>query len=254
VTHVVLAERADADAVLLTAALRRRAPGAALLWADELLLGSTFTHRLGGGGGGVKTVLRCARGWRFDAARLRGAICRVERTLPPQFATAREADREYAEIESRALLLSWLASLPHPPLNRPSSRGLSGPALGPFEWQRLAVSNGLRCRRFRALAATEPPSADWQPVGGQPGLWAEAAPGPAERLLVVGERVLGEPGSEGAEGYLGLARDVGCGLLGIAVSAPGEAGERTFLGAEPRPALGGDEVAAVAELMVGPSR
>jgi len=254
VTYAVLAERGDADAELLAAEIERRDPAVALVWADELLLDSRFTHRVGPDG--VEAELRCARGRRFDAASLRGVACRIEQALPPQFATAAEADREYAAIESQALLLSWLAGLPCPVLNRPSPRGLSGPGLAPLEWLPLAAAHGLRSRATRLPSGDGPPAPGWEPVEGHPGLWGEPVPGPAEWLLVVGERVaLGEPGAEGESGYVALARGAGCQLLGVQVSPPnGGRGERTFLGATARPALGPAGAAAVAELIAGASR
>jgi len=271
VSYAVLAHRGDTDAELLARELALRDPGSFIAWEDELLLGSRFTHRLDEGG--VGTEILCAGGRRLDSSSLRGLACRLTHTLPPQFAAAPQADRDYAAMESHALLLSWLESLPCPVVNPASPRSLNGPALGLLEWLSLAAASGLRSRRV-ALAppGAPPPYEGWEPLAGDLGsattalptaangdgadgwgqLWAEPV-GEAAELLVVGERVLGGASAEETESCARLARRAGCSLLGVhvAAAADGETAARFFCGAETMPPLGPEGAAALADLMTG---
>lgn len=246
-SYAVLAHRGDTDAELLARELALRDPQTFLAWEDELLLGSRFTHRLNEHG--VGTEILSAGGRRLDSSSLRGLACRLTQAMPPQFASASQADRDYASMESHALLLSWLASLSCPVVNPASPRSLSGPALGPLEWLPLAAASGLRSRRVCLAPPGEPPPHDgWERLVGE--LWAEPV-GEVAQLLVVGERVLGEAGAEERAACVRLARHAGCPLLGVELAADGAAAPRVFCRAETRPALGPEGAAAVAELMTG---
>jgi hypothetical protein len=212
-----------------------RATGVVLAWDDELLLGSRFTHRIDARGVATEVVL--AGGRRLDSATLSGLACRLTHLLPLQFATAAEADRDYAAMESQALLLSWLASLRCPVLNRASPRGLAGPVLGALEWSALAAASGLRARRIR--------------TGGREELEAEPVEDPTRILLVVGERVLGDVREDEAAACVSLSRRVGCPVLGVELAGPRGSGPALFCGAEVVPRLGAEGAAAVAELLTG---
>jgi hypothetical protein len=273
VSYAVLAHRGDADAELLARELAARAPGTALIWEDELFLGSRFTHRLGDGD--IRTEIVLAGGRRLDSAALRGLVCRLTHTLPAQFAAAPGPDRDYAAMESHALLLSWLASLRCPVVNPASPRQLGGPALGLLEWFPLAAASGLRSRRIRLLpSGAPPPGSGWQavaadlgsastaaPIGAESGyaeagaqLWAEPIEGAVAQLLVVGDRVLGGDGGEVAEGCVELARRAACPVLGVHLAAAPDDGPRVFCGAETMPRLGPEGAVAVAELLTGDAR
>lgn len=272
-SYAVLAHRGDTDAELLARELAARAAGTALVWEDELLLGSRFTHRLGGGE--IRTEIVLAGGRRLDSAALRGLACRLTHTLPAQFAAAPGPDRDYAAMESHALLLSWLASLRCPVVNPASPRQLGGPALGLLEWFPLAAASGLRCRRIRLLPfGAAPPGPGWQAVaadlgsastaapsgvevGGAQGgaqLWAEPIEGAVARLLVVGDRALGDVAGGEAEGCVGLARRAACPVLEVHLGAAPDGGPRVFCGAETMPRLGPGGAVAVAELLTGDAR
>jgi len=272
VSYAVLAHRGDTDAELLAQELARRDPGSFIAWEDELFLGSRFTHRIDEGG--VDTEILCAGGRRLDSTDLRGLVCRLTQAMPPQFAAAPRADRDYAAMESHALLLSWLESLPCPVVNPASPRSLNGPALGLLEWLPLAAASGLPSRRV-ALAppGAPPPHEGWETLAGDLGsattalptvtdggdgedggarLWAEPV-GEAAELLVVGDRVLGGASSEERRGYARLARRAGCSLLGVHVAAATGEGPpaRVFCGAETMPRLGPEGAAALAGLITG---
>jgi hypothetical protein len=252
VSYAVLAHRGDIDAELLARELSLRDPDSFLAWEDELFFGSRFTHWLDERG--VGTEILCAGGRRLDSSTLRGLACRLTQTMPPQFASAPQADRDYAAMESQALLLSWLASLSCPVVNPVSPRSLTGPALGLLEWLPLAAASGLRSRRVCLVPpGARPPHDGWELPAGEFGgqLWAEPV-GEVAQLLVVGERVLGEADAEERRGCVRLARRARCPVLGVRVAAAADGtGPRVFCAADTRPALGAEGAAALAELMTG---
>ncbi len=238
--YAVLAHRGDTDAKLVVEELERRAPAAdvELIWADELLLDSRFTHRLGAAG--VETEIACAGRPLLDSRELLGVVCRLSHGLPPQFHDALQADRDYAAMEGYALLLSWLASLECPLLNPPAPSGLSGPALSPVEWQARAAESGLRTSRLRLGA----PATEEEPR-------PEPAGGAERRVLVVGERTFGAESETEGSACVRLARRVACPVLGVRFAASPAAEASAFCGAEAAPSLGDEGAAAVAELLTG---
>ncbi|HET7508508.1 MAG TPA: hypothetical protein VFJ53_09130, partial [Solirubrobacterales bacterium] len=219
----VLAHAGDAEAELLAAELRRRAGGSsvALVWAEELLLGSRFTHRIDGDG--ATTEVELASGLRLDSAELRGVVCRLQQVPVPQFRQAPEVDRRYAELEAYALAISWLASLTCPVFNPVTSRGLSGPRPAPPELFSLAASCGLRAQRFRFASGPSP-------------LWLEPVAEPRTVLVVAG-RALHPVDDAVAAACERLAERLNCPLLGVLLARSAE-GDEVFCGVEALPSLG----------------
>jgi hypothetical protein len=236
VTFAVLAHAGDPEAEPLAAELTRRggASSVALVWAEELLLGSRFTHRLDGNG--AVTEIELASGRRLDSADLDGVVCRLQQVPVPQFRGAPEVDRRYAAIEAHALAISWLASLECPVLNPVTSRGLCGPAVEAPELFSLAASCGLRGRRFRFAGASSPH-------------WLEPLAEPRE-VLVVGERVIDPLGEADESACAELARRLDCPVLGVLLARSAE-GEQMFCGIELLPPLGPEGAAAVADRLTG---
>jgi len=236
---VVLAHAGDTGAELLAEELSQRAgaPPVALVWAEELLLGSRFTHRLDGDG--VVTEIELASGQRLDSGELAGLACRITRAPVPHFDRAAEVDRRYAAIEAHALLLSWLAGLRCPVVNPVSSRGLAGPDPEPLELFALAASCGLRSRRFRL------------DTRGDPQLWQEPLDLEPREVLVAGRQILGALTAGEAVACAELARRLGCPVLGVQLAASAADGEQVFAGVDPVPQLGAEGAVAVADLLAG---
>lgn len=235
-TFAVLAHAGDPEAEPLAAELTRRAgeSSVALVWAEELLLGSRFTHRLGEDG--ARTEVELASGRRLDSTDLAGVVCRLQQVPVPQFRDAPEVDRRYAAIEAHALAISWLASLDCPVLNPVTSRGLCGPAVEPPELFSLAAACGLRGRRFR-FAGTSAPQ------------WLEPLAEP-RTVLVVGERAFDPLGEADASACAELARRLGCPVLGVGLARSAE-GEQVFCGVDMLPPLGAEGAAALADRLAG---
>ncbi len=200
---------------------------------EELALGATWSHRLTNGA--VRTVTDLADGRRLDSDAIGAVFNRVRYTPAPFF--PRPRDRDYAVMEIFALLLSWLHSLPALVVNRPSPRGLGGSERTLLEWLRLAAASRLATRQVRlttngrqfhlvGLRAHQPPFAEGGgpgpplegsiPSGPRPVLFAEEV-GPAERVIVIGERTFGARELEAAA-LRRLAAAAGCALLEVEIA------------------------------------
>jgi hypothetical protein len=235
----VLAHAGDAGAELLAQELGHRAgaPAVALVWAEELLLDSSLTHRLGGEG--VVTEIELASGQRLDSGELAGLACRLTHAPVPHFDRGEEVERRYAALEAHALLLSWLAGLRCPVVNPVTSRGLPGPDPEPPELLTLATACGLRGRRFQLDTRAEP-QLRLEPLEGDP-----------REVLVAGRRVLGALTAEEAVACAELARRLNCPVLEVRLAASAEGGEQVVCGVDPLPQLGSEGAAAVADLLAG---
>jgi hypothetical protein len=234
----VLAHAGDTEAELLARELSRRAAPAsvALVWAEELLLGSSLTHRLDEEG--TATEIELDSGERLDSGELEGVAQRLTHAPVPHFDGAAEVDRRYAASEAHALLVSWLAGLQCPVVNPVTSRGLAGPSAEPPELFTLAAACGLRGRRFQLDTRREQQ------------LWQEPVTGTRE-ALVAGEQVLGALTTEEADACADLAQRLGCPALGVQFATATEGGEQLFCGVDPLPQLGAEGASALADLLVG---
>ena len=180
------------------------------------------------------------------------------------FAGASEADRLYAIAERRALLMSWLDSLPGPVVNRVDPSGLAGFEADDVAWRVEAARCGLPVAEVTLTTASR--RSGWRsggafrlPADGGIRLEGEQLPDRAgegrrpvfftpdiqkERttLLVAGSDVLGDSTlpivpPDLAGGALALARSVGCLLLEVELAARSHGSGWLFTRASPRPAL-----------------
>jgi hypothetical protein len=110
-----------------------------------------------------------------------GVITRLPWVLPCDLPDIQAGDREYVAAEISAFLLTWLASLRCPLLNRPSAQCLSGPGWHPQMWLGKAQELGIPTRAFHQHAS----------LTGQPAV-AEPEPRDAVTLTVVGAAVVGK--------------------------------------------------------------
>jgi hypothetical protein len=270
-TVAVLAHPGDHTARAVAGAVeRRRGVGSApVVSPDQLMLAPGWRHTLVEGV--VATEVRCADGRRLGSGQLDGVFCRIATLPAPLFEAHPGADRDYALMEGYALVMSWLASLPCPVVNRAGSRGLSGPRMGFLEWLALGAASGLRPRGARlATAGGVAPGEGWTPHGFATGsattlflercddtaargaaVWLAPLAASAIEVVVVGERVFGAPCAETAAAALGVARRSGCSLLALHVAPDARDGEPVLCGADPSPALAAEAVEAVADLLAG---
>lgn len=246
---LVLAHPGDRTAAAVAAWLRRRAGSDRVCIAtpEELFLARRWSHALGEAG--VRTRIELANGIILGDPPPGAVLDRLRFVRPPQFARGTAEDREYATMELHALLLSWLASLSCPIVNRPSPRGLGGAERGRLEWLRVAQAAGLPVRRTRATTNARDlglPGWPWEPAAGRiravgagqavpttgdgsrpapprgrrPATFAEPLGPERRRCLVVGETVLGAPSRDLEEPARCLAATAGCTLLGLTFGRP----------------------------------
>ena len=167
-------------------------------------------------------------GSRLDSDDISGVLNQLTWVWCPKISFAAPSDRDYAVQEFNALIVSWLASLPPPVINRATSRGLAGPWHHESTWRLLAGKAGLRTVPFR-----------------MPGPPLDVAPTPAEAshwAIVFGDAVYGadlDPALTSACGR--LVELAGADMLGIEFGV-GRTGEWTFRAATSKPdlRLGGD--------------
>jgi hypothetical protein len=143
--YLVLCSAADRAA--LWAAQQLRAHGLAplaIVSPQELLCARTWEHRVDRPGcARTRIVLRDGR--ELNSAVIAGVLNRIDRLPTATFAAASPTDREYAEQEWAALLLSWLASL-RGVLNPPLAQGLVGGTRDARFWTWHAAAAGLPVR------------------------------------------------------------------------------------------------------------
>lgn len=223
---LVLCHIHDRSAVRVYCALRKRLGAGAVELAsgEELALAPRWNHTLDSGN--VGTELTLADGRRLQSDRMRLVFQRIQQLDIPQFARSKPNDREYAVTEMQALLLSWLAGLPCPVVNRAGPRGLCGADRSRLEWMKLAENAGLPTRGFELVSdARRFPRPDFVPhlavngagaddpppilrpelLGRAPAQYFEPVEEPQRRVLVTGERCLGLPPGASAEACAKLA-------------------------------------------------
>jgi hypothetical protein len=251
---LVLAHIGDDTAVEVALRLHRRVGPARvrIITPEELVLAPSWAHVIDEAG--VRTRIHLANGEVIGDPQPVAVFNRLRFAAAIQFDGAATADREYATMELHALLLSWLASLPCPVVNRPSPRGLGGDDRTTLEWLRIASRAGLPVRAMRAttdgrvLAVAAWPSRPYAmrgspdpgqagdevigdavvlPRGRRPAVFAQALEPARARLLVVGGRVFADPILQAdlevlEAGALRLAAACDTALLALTLARSGE--------------------------------
>lgn len=143
---LILAHPDDRVALRVYAWLRKRhGRGTVEIVSDEeLVFARRWHHHIDSED--VRTEIELARGIRLDSDEIGVVLNRLRLVDRGHFAGAREADGQYAVMETHAMWLSWLASLPCPVVNPATPRGLCGPDRGEAEWLHLAGRAGLLTR------------------------------------------------------------------------------------------------------------
>ena len=231
---LVLACPADDLAVAVAARWRHRQGDEALriVPLDALLFAPRWEHRVGPERASTDLVLHDGTDLgAFAPAIVLNRLAGWSSTFAARW---KDADRAYAQSEIFALLLSWLASLPCPVINRPAPPSLVGPNPSMLEWAAHARAAGLQPLDAVVTSSTRrvPPPADRME---RPDLldpdWAEAAlPSRLDRpaawspaiaawrqVLVIGEEAHGAP-QEVATACIRLAHACGAELLAISLA------------------------------------
>src|SRR5262245_49828372 len=149
--RAVLVVASPRDAVARRLVERWAAHGALRLGPADLSVAG-WRHYVGGPprAGAAAAV---AGGRPVETAAISGVLTRLPRVAEADLAHVVAADRAYAAAEMTAFLLSWLAALTCPVLNRPTPGCLSGPSWWPEQWAAAAARVGIPTRPMRRLAA-----------------------------------------------------------------------------------------------------
>ena len=187
-TWLVLCEGHDADALWAGAALGARGHPVQLVTSESLASARRFEQHLDGdpdtGDDAFRVVLGDGRS--IDLARVRGVLNRAWTFPRGHLAGVAPADLDYARQELHAFYLGWLAALPGPVLNPATPRGFAGAWRSALDWAVLASRAGLAMVPLRVHSSVGPP-----PQGAPPAWAAGRARSDAQRIQVVGERLLG---------------------------------------------------------------
>ncbi|MBN3817314.1 hypothetical protein G3N57_12145 [Paraburkholderia sp. Se-20369] len=231
---------------------------------DEIVLAPMWEHRVDDTG--VCTHVRMHdHGTLGEPAVIFNRIVQLE-GFPLQRSVTE--DRDYAHAEMAALLLSWLAGVQCPVINRPSPVGLAGSVNRPLVWQKLAQKAGLRTthafvttstRRFPApLRLKCVPQPGPQAVHAsqfvrlnQFGWFADSTDTSSDSVFVVGGRVIGNVSPSILAGALRLATMSGLDVLELHFSKNTDASDSpSFVGADACPVSTDPMiVAAIADLL-----
>lgn len=277
VRYLVLAHPGDTGAVQVAAALEQRhGTGHVELVSATALARANWTHRQGASGTTSRVDLKDGRSLTHDEFAL--VFNRLRAVFPYRFTVADEADRQYAQSETNALVLSWLSSFVCPVVPAPAP-----PALSPMlpSLPELFVEAGraeLPTRRFAftsnarsappsdaslTFPGQSPPTAQGfmtEPtpryqLGRDPALYLEPVAGTPRRLLVVGDEVFGPIPDGVGQASVRFASESGCAVLALQFDRRGDSGTTDpsrwcLVGADSHPPLDNwDEAVAIARYL-----
>lgn len=273
---VILAHRGDLAAVGLATALHHRARCRVSLADEYGLVGARIVHRpssgrvhsdAGGAGHGLAgDLVELPNGTQITPA-TDVVLCRI--AALPAAAQSDPGRQAYADAETFALALSWLAGLGDAVVNRPSPLSLTGVEPDLLSLHRLAAAVGLATPQLRlaANAARSPVDPgfrpfDW-PAAGTPRWYAttpqpDAGPPlprplatgepvrPLGRALVLGGDVLHAPAAL-HDRLATLAEAIGLAVCEVGLGQAPSAAEPVVTGVSPVPRLTGPgQLAALA--------
>lgn len=220
-------------AVFMELCARQGADNVALLTDAELSVGMgwSYSHEKNI----IRSKMRLSDGRSFTSDEVTAVFNRLRYLNAAHFTTFDDLDREYAVGEMFAFVLSWLTSLKCPVINPAGVRGFSYSNRNFLEWFKLAGEVGLPTRAAHfttdarlmsaagfsafqphsgmslAQAANFPPVAS-SIVGRSPTVWLEPIRDETQRLLVIGNQVIGEP-QELADTCMALAKHTNASLM-----------------------------------------
>jgi hypothetical protein len=209
---LIVADAGDANVAAVAAVLRTRNVAALLASPVHLALAG-WRHSMSAEGH-VQTCL--ALGERIVDADSLGAVWFRAASLPaPRFRDSAAADRDYAQAELHALVVSWLQSLGGRIVNAVDGNGLCGPSWAPTRWLTEARRAGLPIAP-QVMATSARFVRGWRgsPFAARQPL-ATAMPPAEHRVLVVDDRTVGGPDASIAAACMRLAAAARCRILRV---------------------------------------
>ena len=268
-TLLILADvAADATAVRLSV-LANQTMAATLVAPVELALAEHWVHRVQGRGHAVRTTVTTRAGITIDSDEIVGVFNRLWTVPLVVRAPSRAEDREYAQAEWQALVVSWLAGLRCPVINPATPHALCGSPLTALRWHVLAHRAGLESlamrfttsqRRFPAvgMVRVQGPDAVRDPLSAVgPAAFTDASGTRNASLLVVGDDVWPE-GMDRDEATLlsdaciRLARAARLTLMRVHFTSSADETRWLFTSADATPDVVGDEqLSAILDVLTG---
>jgi hypothetical protein len=224
---VILAHSGDTSAAAIAARVSAAlGPKAVTVLRPEQLGLATWSHRVISTGGAT-TELRWASGRHLRSSQIACLLNRMAYVPTPRFSKAPRKDREYADAELQALVVSWLAGLGTAAINPVNSRAQARGTLSGRGWLALAAAQGLPVATFSLATAgrmiAKPPAGivrlkQYWPGGFNGPMPAEAGLHLAmmdsgDAILVTGDQACGSLAGEFGERCVAVARCAGCSLL-----------------------------------------
>lgn len=214
---LVLCEPADLPALWAADRLQRRGLAVSIVTGSGVTNAIRWEHRLATDGT-PSGDLHLANGCVLSGTEPCGVLNRLTTAPVDRLRAVGGADSDYAVQEMSALFISWLASLPGPMVNRPSTQGLAGHWRHPAAWAVLAARAGLATPVYRRPDDQSPEDAAipllYRSNGHQPRQWLPP-------VFVVGDDVVSSRPvpPEVADGCRRLAELSGDTLLGCDFTA-----------------------------------
>ena len=233
--HLILAHQNDTTAMRVYTNLvaRHNTSEVSIVTDEELVFAQSWRHEITSDY--KQTTIQLNSGRMLDNEKIGIVFNRLRGTPMPHFEHAKKADREYAQMEMYALFLSWLFSIPGTVINAASPQGLGARDYSIYKWLALGAQAGLPVREYHFTSNSrryyqsgfEP----WKLESGheyrlnnknrlkphilsrQPVVYLEPDPVQTSRVLIIGDRVIGDIDKQHNEACVALARRANCEIL-----------------------------------------
>jgi hypothetical protein len=203
---LILAHSDDDTAIRVykTLCVQHGADQVKLVSSEELALAPHWSHCLEDAG--ITTRLRLSDDSTLDSASLGVVFNRLRYVPTLHFGGATEQNKHYAVMETFALWLSWLTSLPCTVINQPMPRGLGYQTRSHVEWLFLACKVGLPTQGYHFTTNNRrfpkdkehwlrqtPIQDDFSgiPISRQPTLYVEPLTEARQSILIAGQKSIG---------------------------------------------------------------
>lgn len=233
--HLILAHQNDATAMRVYASLvaRHNTDEVIIVTDEELVFSQSWRHEIASSY--EQTIIQLNSGRLLDNKQIGIVFNRLRASPMPHFEYAKKPDKEYAQMEMYALFLSWLYSIPSTVINAACPQGLGARDYSLYKWLALGAQAGLPVREYHFTSdsrryyqsGVEP----WKLESGhqhrldsknhlkphilsrQPVVYLEPDPVHTSRVLVIGDKVIGDIDKQHNEACVALARRENCEIL-----------------------------------------
>lgn len=190
---------------------------------------------------GLPPATAIAGGRSVPTDEITGVLTRWPRFLEQELTGINQADRAFVAAEMTAFMTAWLAQLPCPVLNRPTSLSLCGPPWRREEWVhracalRIPVVPARRTAAFTSPRGASPTEAPQPPTNvtvvakfhSRPPLWGHSLHSPRSVDSLESYHSFGDADPQLHRHARNLAAATGLGLLQVSFDGSGSEGRFT---------------------------